>query len=141
MIQPILPTLDLFSSFKIAPRSPFETLSPSTPKVLKALAKAWKDFIEVKEIEEEEKELSDSQEFHSMEETVHSTKENDPERKARVIINDIILYNRNIVEEGRNKKNLYRLLEDTILQAKEEYMRKFNDLSSFESNPESIFCQ
>lgn len=84
--------------------------------------------------EEEEKELSDSQEFHSMEETVHSTKENDPERKARVIINDIILYNRNIVEEGRNKKNLYRLLEDTILQAKEEYMRKFNDLSSFESN-------
>jgi len=91
-----------------------------------------KEFIG--EPEPEESDLSDSQDFHSMEETVHSTRENDPERKARVIINDIILYNRNIVEEGRNKKNLYRLLEDTILQAKEEYMRKFNDLSAFESN-------
>ncbi len=58
----------------------------------------------------------------------------DPERKARVIINDIILYNRKAVDEGRLNKNLFRVMGDTILQAKEEYLRKCSELDIFERN-------
>jgi len=56
----------------------------------------------------------------------------DPERKARVIINDIILYNVARVEEGIRNGNLYELMGDTIRQARDEYLRHFNDLSIFE---------
>ncbi len=65
--------------------------------------------------------------------TLPSIKENDPERLARVIINDIILYNKKSVEEGRKTRNIYKLLEDTIMQAKEQYLMRFSDLSVFES--------
>ena len=58
----------------------------------------------------------------------------DPERKARVIINDIILYNRRAVEDGRLNKNLFQSMGDTILQAKEEYLRKCSELEIFERN-------
>lgn len=58
----------------------------------------------------------------------------DPERKARVIINDIILYNRRAVDEGRLNKNLFQVMGDTILQAKEEYLRKCSELDIFERN-------
>jgi len=58
----------------------------------------------------------------------------DPERKARVIINDIILYNRKAVEDGRMNRNLFQVMGDTILQAKEEYLRKCTDLDIFERN-------
>lgn len=68
----------------------------------------------------------------SNEQTVPSIRENDPERLARVIINDIILYNKAMVEDGRKHQNLYKILEDTIMQAKELYLNKFSDLSSFE---------
>jgi hypothetical protein len=61
-----------------------------------------------------------------------STRANDPERKARVIINDIILYNQRTVDEGIKNKTLVEVLGDTIEQAKEEYLRKFDDLSVFE---------
>jgi hypothetical protein len=61
-----------------------------------------------------------------------STRTNDPERKARVIINDIILYNQKTVDEGIKNRTLVQLLGDTIEQAKEEYLRKFDDLSVFE---------
>jgi hypothetical protein len=64
--------------------------------------------------------------------TLPSVKESDPERLARVIINDIVLYNKKIVEEGRKKRALYRLLEDTIMQARELYLIKYSDLSMFE---------
>jgi hypothetical protein len=58
----------------------------------------------------------------------------DPERKARVIINDIILYNRKAVEDGRMNRNLFQVMGDTILQAKEEYLRKCTELDIFERN-------
>lgn len=61
-----------------------------------------------------------------------STRSNDPERKARVIINDIILYNQKMVDDGLKNGNLVEVLRDTIEQAKEEYLRKFDDLSVFE---------
>lgn len=66
------------------------------------------------------------------EQTVPSIKENDPERLARVIINDIVLYNRTMVEDGLANKNLFHVLQDTILQARELYLNKFSDLSAFE---------
>ncbi len=68
----------------------------------------------------------------SDEQTVPSIKENDPERLARVIINDIVLYNKTMVEDGLTHKNLYSVLQDTILQARELYLNKFSDLSPFE---------
>lgn len=64
--------------------------------------------------------------------TLPSVKESDPERLARVIINDIVLYNKKVVEEGRNKRALFKLLEDTIMQAKELYLIKYNDVGVFE---------
>lgn len=66
------------------------------------------------------------------EQTVASIKENDPERLARVIINDIILYNKTMVEDGLKHRNLFHVLQDTILQARELYLNKFSDLTPFE---------
>lgn len=71
----------------------------------------------------------------------HSIKKNDPERKARVIINDLVLYNESIIDEARKSKNLYKTLQDTILQAKEEYLRKFNDISVFEKQLVKILAK
>ncbi len=65
--------------------------------------------------------------------TVKKIKKNDPERKARVICSDIIFYSKEKVEESRNNKSLYIDLKDTIDQAKEEYLRKFDDLTIFEN--------
>jgi len=45
------------------------------------------------------------------------------------------------VDRGIQKGNLYQVLEDTILQAKEEYLRKFSDLSAFERNLITILAQ
>jgi hypothetical protein len=65
--------------------------------------------------------------------TVASVKENDPNRLARVIVNDIYLYNKNKVDEALNTgENLYELLQNTILQSRELYLNKYNDLSPFE---------
>jgi hypothetical protein len=60
-------------------------------------------------------------------------KENDPARLARVIINDIVLYNQKVVEDGIMNKNLYNILQNTILQSKELYLKKFKDLTAFET--------
>jgi len=59
-------------------------------------------------------------------------KAKDPERLARVIINDIILYNEKVVEEGLLNHTLYSILEDTIEQSKELYLAKYDDISAFE---------
>lgn len=64
--------------------------------------------------------------------TVASIKENDPERLARVIVNDIILYNQKQVEEALRHKNLYEVLQDAILQSRELYLNKHSDLTAFE---------
>lgn len=66
------------------------------------------------------------------EKTVPSIRENDPDRLARVIINDIILYNKTVVEDGLKHRNLFSVLQDTILQARELYLNKFSDLAAFE---------
>ncbi len=47
-------------------------------------------------------------------------------RKARVLVSDIILYNREKIEEGKSKGNIYNELKDEITLAKEIYKRKVN---------------
>jgi hypothetical protein len=66
------------------------------------------------------------------EKTSPSIRENDPERLARVIVNDIILYNQKQVDDARNNGTLYEELRNTILQSRELYLNKFSDLSAFE---------
>ena len=69
------------------------------------------------------------------ERTVASVRENDPERLARVIVNDIYLYNKNKIDDILNSgsgQNLYQLLQTTILQSRELYLNKFTDLGPFE---------
>lgn len=65
--------------------------------------------------------------------TLPSIRENDPERLARVIINDIYLYNKSKVDQAlKDGDNLYDSLQNTILQSRELYLNKFSDLSPFE---------
>jgi len=59
-------------------------------------------------------------------------RENDPDRLARVIVNDIILYNQKQVEDALRNGTLYETLQNTILQSRELYLNKFSDLSIFE---------
>jgi len=67
------------------------------------------------------------------ERTVTTIKENDPERLARVIVNDIYLYNKPKVEEIiRTGQNLFEALQNTIMQSRELYLNKFTDLGPFE---------
>lgn len=65
--------------------------------------------------------------------TLPSIRENDPERLARVIVNDIYLYNKSKVDQAlQDGENLYDSLQNTILQSRELYLNKFSDLSPFE---------
>ncbi len=67
------------------------------------------------------------------EQTLPSIRENDPERLARVIVNDIYLYNKDKIDLSIKKgENLYEILQNTILQSRELYLNKFSDLSPFE---------
>ncbi len=59
-------------------------------------------------------------------------KESDPERLARVIVNDMILYNKQQVEDARRAKRVYEELKATIMQSKELYLSKHSDLRPFE---------
>jgi len=59
-------------------------------------------------------------------------KESNPERLARVIVNDMILYNKKQVEDARLNKRIYDELRGTILQSKELYLSKHSDLRPFE---------
>jgi hypothetical protein len=61
-----------------------------------------------------------------------SVKANDPARKARVIIDDIILYQPDVVKDGLANRNLGTVLKDTLEQAKEEFLRKYDNLAVFE---------
>jgi hypothetical protein len=99
--------------------------------------------VKTKEYEEEEETFvsEKTDQVHVHEETAHSIVDNDPERKARVIINDIILYNKEIVDNGIRNRNLYDVLEDTILQAREEFLRKFSNISTFERNLVNILAK
>lgn len=70
-----------------------------------------------------------------------SRKKSDPERKARVIINDMVLYNKLIIDDARANRTIYKTLKSTILQAKEEYLRKFDDISIFEKHLVEILAK
>ncbi len=59
-------------------------------------------------------------------------REPESNRYARVIISDIILYNQQMVEEGLKNRNLFSTLKETLIQARDEYLRKYNDLTPFE---------
>lgn len=83
--------------------------------------------------EEEEETEAPAEQQDADDLTVASVKENDPDRLARVIVNDIYLYNKNKVDDALNTgENLYELLQNTILQSRELYLNKYNDLSPFE---------
>jgi hypothetical protein len=94
------------------------------------------EFIEEPELEVKVKERADE-----LEKTSAPAKANDPERYARVIINDIILYNKKVVDDGIKNKNLYEVLKETLLQAKELYMRRSSDLSYFEEQMVKILAK
>jgi len=65
--------------------------------------------------------------------TLPSIRENDPERLARVIVNDIYLYNKSKIDQAlKEGENLYESLQNTILQSRELYLNRFTDLSPFE---------
>jgi hypothetical protein len=104
----------------------------------KLLAKIkTQEFVEDTEIEHKPS-FERSDEF---EKTSAPVRENDPERYARVIINDIILYNKKVVEDGIKHQNLYEVLKETLLQAKELYLRRSSDLHYFEEQMVNILAK
>jgi hypothetical protein len=103
----------------------------------KLLAKIkTQEFVEDTEVEHKAFERSDE-----FEKTSAPVRENDPERYARVIINDIILYNKKVVEDGIKHQNLYEVLKETLLQAKELYLRRSSDLHYFEEQMVKILAK
>jgi hypothetical protein len=92
-------------------------------------------------IEEPELEVKFIERTDELEKTSAPAKGNDPERYARVIINDIILYNKKVVDDGIKNKNLYEVLKETLLQAKELYMRRSSDLRYFEEQMVKILAK
>ena len=103
-------------------------LLPLRQKIL-AKVKTQKYFDEP----EEEEEVRPKPGTADEEQTLPSIRDNDPERLARVIVNDIYLYNKPKVDQAiKNGDNLYEPLQNTILQSRELYLHKFSDLSPFE---------
>jgi hypothetical protein len=98
------------------------------------------EFVEEPELEVK---FNDQANDHAdaLEKTSAPAKANDPERYARVIINDIILYNKKVVDDGIKNKNLYEVLKETLLQAKELYMRRSSDLHYFEEQMVKILAK
>jgi hypothetical protein len=94
------------------------------------------EFVEDTEVEHRILEHTDE-----FEKTSAPIRENDPERYARVIINDIILYNKKVVEDGIKNRNLYEVLKETLLQAKELYLRRSSDLRYFEEQMVNILAK
>jgi hypothetical protein len=92
-------------------------------------------------IEEPELEVKFDEHADELEKTSAPAKANDPERYARVIINDIILYNKKVVDDGIRNRNLYEALKETLLQAKELYMRRSSDLRYFEEQMVKILAK
>jgi hypothetical protein len=92
-------------------------------------------------VEEPEVEIKFIEQVDEHEKTSAPVKGNDPERYARVIITDIILYNKKVVEDGIKNKNLYEVLKETLLQAKELYMRRSSDLRYFEEQMVKILAK
>ena len=103
----------------------------------KLLAKIkTQEFVEETEVEHKVYEPDDERE-----KTSAPVRENDPERYARVIINDIILYNKKVVEDGIKNRNLYEVLKETLLQAKELFLRRSSDLRYFEEQMVNVLAK
>jgi hypothetical protein len=103
----------------------------------KLLAKIkTQEFVEDTEVDHKVHEPVDE-----MEKTSAPVRENDPERYARVIINDIILYNKKVVEDGIKNRNLYEVLKETLLQAKELFLRRSSDLRYFEEQMVNVLAK
>jgi len=92
-------------------------------------------------VEDTEVEARVFQHADEMEKTSAPIRENDPERYARVIINDIILYNKKVVDDGIKNQNLYEVLKETLLQAKELYARRSSDLRYFEEQMVTLLAK
>jgi hypothetical protein len=105
-------------------------LLPLRQKILSKIK--TREYVDVDVEPEQPPEAEFEQTGDDNEITLPSVKESDPERLARVIINDIILYNKKVVEEGRKKRAVFKLLEDTIMQAKELYQIKYSNINIFE---------
>jgi hypothetical protein len=112
-------------------------LLPLRQKIL-AKVKTRKYFDEAEDVElealiGEPKKPPLPPEAEDEDQTLPSIRENDPERLARVIVNDIYLYNKSKVEQAlKEGENLYESLQNTILQSRELYLNKFSDLAPFE---------
>ncbi len=116
------------------------------PLKQKILAKVkTQEFVEDPQAQTKSEMLEPITEKDKMEVTAdvpfQSIKMNDPSRKARVIINDIIMYNPTIVQEGLKNKNLSEVLRDTLEQAKEEFLRKYSDVTVFEEQLINILAK
>lgn len=116
-------------------------LLPLRQKILaKVKTQKYFDETEDEEAEAEAEELAEEPqmppsppEAEDEDQTLPSIRENDPERLARVIVNDIYLYNKSKVDQVlQDGENLYDFLQNTILQSRELYLNKFSDLSPFE---------
>lgn len=104
----------------------------------KLLAKIkTQEFVEDTEVEQR---IYESHE-EELEKTSAPVRENDPERYARVIINDIILYNKKVVEDGIRNRNLYEVLKETLLQAKELFLRRSSDVRYFEEQLVTVLAK
>ncbi|HOW45151.1 MAG TPA: hypothetical protein PK919_08275 [Candidatus Aminicenantes bacterium] len=104
----------------------------------KLLAKIkTQEFVEDTEVEAKVYETHEEE----MEKTSAPLRENDPERYARVIINDIILYNKKVVEDGIKNRNLYEVLKETLLQAKELFLRRSSDVRYFEEQLVNVLAK
>lgn len=112
-------------------------LLPLRQKIL-AKVKTQKYFDEAEDEEaealaEEPQKPPPPPEAEDEDQTLPSIRENDPERLARVIVNDIYLYNKSKVDQVlQDGENLYDILQNTISQSRELYLNKFTDLSPFE---------
>ncbi len=51
------------------------------------------------------------------------------------------MYNPDVVKEGLENKNLGVMLKDTLEQAKEEFQRKYKDISVFEQQLVEILAK
>lgn len=104
----------------------------------KLLAKIkTQEFVEDTEVEQRIYETHEEE----LEKTSAPVRENDPERYARVIINDIILYNKKVVEDGIRNRNLYEVLKETLLQAKELFLRRSSDVRYFEEQLVTVLAK
>ncbi len=104
----------------------------------KLLAKIkTQEFVEDTEVEPRIYETHEEE----LEKTSAPVRENDPERYARVIINDIILYNKKVVDDGIRNRNLYEVLKETLLQAKELFLRRSSDLRYFEEQLVTVLAK